>query len=119
MATAQRTTSSEARARVLLENAANWSRGTAITATGETVGVVLFASSRKPKPGEPHRIYITRCDGAGCDCPGAQRTWSGMCCHMIAVQTEAAAAREAAAVKPRARYDEVFVGSGFELTDAF
>ena len=47
MATQQRTTSSEARARVLLENAANWSRGTAITATGETVGVVLFASATR------------------------------------------------------------------------
>lgn len=118
MATTERITSSEARAQVLLENADKWSRGTAITATGATVGVVLFASSRKPKAGEAPRVWITRCDGAGCNCPGAQKTWSGVCCHMRAVRQEAEAARAAVGPK-RANYDELFRGSGFDLTDAF
>jgi hypothetical protein len=48
-------TASEARAQVLLENAANWSRGTAVTRTGETIGVVLFASGSRPGV-----VYMTR-----------------------------------------------------------
>ena len=99
MATQQRTTSSEARARVLLENAANWSRGTAITATGETVGVVLFASATRGGV-----VYMTRCDGLGCNCPGAVTRLD--CCHMKAVRMEAEQAREAA-TRPRVTLDEL------------
>lgn len=98
----QSITSSEARAQVLLENAANWSRGTAVTRTGETIGVVLFASGSRPGV-----VYMTRCDGRGCDCPGAQRTWSGTCCHQLAVAREAQQAREAVTVKLRAPYDQL------------
>lgn len=102
MATADRITSSEARAQVLLENAANWSRGTAVTRTGETIGVVLFASGSRPGV-----VYLTRCDGRGCDCPGAQRTWSGTCCHQIAVAWEAEQARATVGPKPRAKLENL------------
>lgn len=96
----QRTTSSEARAQMLLANAANWSRGTVTTRRGETIGVVLFASAS-----QLGTVYMTRCDGRGCDCPGAQRTRTGICCHQIAVAREAEQAREA--VGPKMRYDEL------------
>ena len=112
MAQTQRITSSEARAQVLLENAANWSRGTAVTATGETVGVVLFTSGSRPGV-----VYLTRCDGAACDCPAYQRGIR-QCCHIRAVRLEAEQAREAVTPK-RVSYDELFRGSGFDLTDAF
>lgn len=109
-------TSSEARARVLLENAANWSRGTAITATGETIGVVLFASGSRAGV-----VYMTRCDGRGCTCPAAQKTWSGRCCHQTAVTREAEQAR--AAVGPKLRLDDLMdrqLSEGRrQLVDAF
>ena len=80
----------------MLANAANWSRGPAITTTGETVGVVLFASGSQPGV-----VYLTRCDGrSGCSCPGYQRG-GRECCHMRACRMEAERAREQAARKPR------------------
>ena len=101
MAAQQRITASEARARMLLENAANWSRGTAITAAGETVGVVLFASGSRPGI-----VYLTRCDGLGCDCPGSVRYLD--CCHMRACRMEAEQARGAAARKPRVGLSDIW-----------
>lgn len=97
-------TASEARAQVLLENAANWSRGTAVTRTGETIGVVLFASGSRPGV-----VYLTRCDGAAgaCDCPGAQRSRSGLCSHVRAVRAEAEAARESVGSKPRTKLENL------------
>ena len=109
MVQTQRTTSSEARAQVLLANAPNWSRGTSITATGETVGVVLFTSGSRPGV-----VYLTRCDGAACNCPAYQRGLRE-CCHMRAVRLEAEAAREAATPK-RVSYDELM---DRHLVDAF
>lgn len=108
----QTITASEARARVLLENAASWARGTATTTTGETIGVVLFASGSRPGV-----VYMTRCDGAAgaCTCPAAQRGFRE-CCHVRAVRMEAEAAR--AAVGPRrATYAELMAAQG--LVDAF
>jgi predicted nucleic acid-binding Zn finger protein len=95
-------TASEARAQVLLENAANWSRGTAVTRTGETIGVVLFASGSRPGV-----VYMTRQDGeGGCSCPAYQRGFR-QCCHVRAVRADVAQAREAVTVKPRTTYDQL------------
>lgn len=113
MAQAQRISSSEARARVLLENAANWSRGTAITATGETIGVVLFASGSRPGV-----VYMTRCDGrGGCSCPAYQKGYRE-CCHMRAVRVEAEQARAAVGPK-RASYSDLFPDDEYGTTSAF
>lgn len=84
-------TASEARTQVLLENAANWSRGTAVTRTGETIGAVLFASGSRPGI-----VYLTRCDGAACDCLAYQRGIR-QCCHIRSVRMEVERARAALA----------------------
>lgn len=114
----QTITSSEARARVLLENAATWSRGTAVTRTGETIGVVLFASGSRPGV-----VYLTRCDGrGGCSCLAYQRGYRE-CCHVRAVRAEAEAAREAVGPKPRPTLDDLLDAhqreGRRELVDAF
>jgi hypothetical protein len=106
MATSKSITSSEARAQVLLENAANWSRGVAKTPVGE-VNVVVFASGSRPGA-----VYLTRQDGLGCNCPGAVRYLD--CCHMRAVRAdnERFTAFVDAALgpqsKPRATYADLF-----------
>lgn len=105
----QRITSSEARAAVLLGNAPNWSRGTATLPSGERVGIVTFASGSRPGV-----VYLTRCDGLGCTCPGSVHYLD--CCHMRAVRAEAEQAREAAAVKPRVSLDALLDN---HLVDAF
>lgn len=103
----QSITSSEARAQVLLENAANWSRGTAVTRTGETIGVVLFTSGSRPGV-----VYLTRQDGLGCNCPGAVTRLD--CCHMRAVRadnerfTAFVDAALGPAPKPRPSYADLF-----------
>lgn len=105
--TSKSITSSEARAQVLLENAANWSRGVAQTPAGE-VNVVVFASGSRPGV-----VYLTRQDGLGCNCPGSVRYLD--CCHMRAVRAdnERFTAFVDAALGPPAtmsRYDRLFPG---------
>lgn len=51
----------------------------------------------------------------GCTCEGARKR--GDCAHQESVRMFEA--REAAAVKPKARYEDIFVGLGDSLTDAF
>jgi hypothetical protein len=106
-------TSSEAKAELLLARAASWSRGTAITAHGETVGLVLFASATRPGV-----VYLTRCDGRACSCLAYQRG-GRTCCHILAVSREAASAREAATTRLEDLWDDHLDERARPLVDAF
>lgn len=101
-------------AEVLLARSARWSRGTVKTDDGLIVAVVTFSSSRQ-RPDGRTITYLTRVDGACCSCPGFVTRQA--CSHSLACRLEAERAREQAARKPR--YEDLFVGTGFELTDAF
>ena len=88
----------EQKALELAARSDTWSTGTARTATGAMVAINLFASES-----EPGRVHLTRIDGAGCTCDGAQKSRSGVCFHMKAcalvmmrVREEAVAHFEAA-----------------------
>ena len=81
-----------AQAEILLARSAFWTRGTAVTADGLTVGVVTFNSSRSSKDGRPI-VWLTRCDGAACSCTGFQMRQA--CSHAVACRMEAERAREA------------------------
>jgi uncharacterized Zn finger protein len=59
--------------------------------------VVTFASSRQGKDGRTV-TYLTRVDGACCDCPGFQARQA--CSHSVACKMDAERARESAARKP-------------------
>jgi hypothetical protein len=84
-------------ARILLARSAFWTRGTARTTDGALVNVVTFASSRQGKDGRTV-TYLTRVDGACCDCPGFQARQA--CSHSVACKMDAERARESAARKP-------------------
>lgn len=79
-----------------------WSDGTARTVRGELVAVNLFASDS-----EPGVVHLTRVDGKGCTCKGAQRTRRGVCYHMVACALVTERVR-GDAVRAKARYDELF-----------
>lgn len=98
----------QARADELFARRSTWARGKARDYRGELIGVVMFSSRTAPGV-----VYMTRCDGLGCNCPGAQRSRSGNCCHQIAVRKDVDAAR---APKPKRKYEELF---GDDLVDAF
>ena len=85
-----------AQAEILLARSAFWTRGTAVTEDGRTVGVVTFNSSRKRIDANGNEItvtYLTRCDGAACSCTGFQMRQA--CSHAVACRKEAERAREA------------------------
>lgn len=105
-----------AQAEILLARSAHWSRGTARTEDGLTVGVVAFSSSRQAKDGRTV-TYLTRCDGAACSCPGFQVRQA--CSHAVATRMESERAREAAARKPLDRYRELFTDDVLGLVSAF
>lgn len=109
--TAQVTPSMAAHAQVLLERATTWARGYD-TRTGRQF--VIFTSSRC-KDGQPV-LYYTAVDGSGCSCKSY--LYRGACSHAEATRLDAEQAREKVGPR-RATYDELFRGSGFELTDAF
>ena len=58
-----------------------WARGVARDYRGLTININLFASES-----EPGVVHLTRVDGAGCSCKGAQHSRSGICYHMAACQ---------------------------------
>lgn len=89
-------TAIRAKAEALLEKRQRWARGEA-RVNGALIGVVLFSSSRKPKnPNDPHIVYVTICTGLACNCPAAQKSASGRCCHRLAaaLDTEMAQSRQ-------------------------
>jgi hypothetical protein len=91
-----------AAAEILLARSAHWSRGTARTEDGRTVGVVAFSSSRQAKDGKP-MVWLARCDGACCDCPGFAARQA--CSHALACRLDAERAREQVARKPLDAYN--------------
>jgi hypothetical protein len=93
-----------AAAEILLARSAHWSRGTARTEDGRTVGVVAFSSSRQAKDGKP-MVWLARCDGAACSCPGF--AYRQACAHSVACRMDAERAREQAARKPLDRYNSI------------
>lgn len=101
-------------AEILLARSAFWTRGTARTADGLTVGVVTFNSSRQAKDGQTV-TYLTRCDGAVCSCPGFQVRQA--CSHAVAARMDAERAREAAVRKPR--YEDLFPADDYGTVAAF
>lgn len=111
MATAEITASMRAHAQVLLERSEKWARGYD-TRNGRQF--VVFTSSRS-KDGQPV-LYYTGAAGDGCTCPSF--LYRSACSHAEACRLEAEKARSAVGPK-RASYEEIFQGSGFELTDAF
>jgi hypothetical protein len=105
------TASQEAYASVLLARSARWARG---YRNSDGLQFVLFTSSRTLRDGTP--IYhMTAVDGSGCTCDGYR--FRGACSHALACKMDAERAR--AQVTRWATYDELFTGSGDELTDAF
>lgn len=105
------TASMNAYAEILLSRSDRWARG---RRNRDGVQFVTFASSRRDKDGQP--IYHqTAIDGSGCTCTGY--LWRGICSHAIACRMDAERARERAACRPR--YEDLYRGSGVELTDAF
>ncbi len=89
MTTTSYRNSTEQRALALAARSATWSRGTARTVNGALVAVNLFTSES-----DPGTVWLTRVDGAGCSCPGAQKSRSGVCCHMRACALVTERARE-------------------------
>lgn len=106
-------TTSQEKAIALAAHSETWSRGTARTARGELVAINLFASESQPGV-----VYLTRVDGAGCTCPGAQKSRSGVCCHMRACALVTERVRSAA-VKAKARYDELMDRFEYGTVPAF
>lgn len=78
--------------------------------TGQMFNV--FAS--KSAPGTVHKTWF---DGSACSCPRAQKSRSGRCCHRLACTIVTERAQESAARRPI--YEDLFVGDGSQLTDAF
>jgi hypothetical protein len=98
--TQQCSTTTHRKALELAAYSDRWSRGTARTITGSVVAVNLFASDS-----EPGKVWMTRVDGAGCNCRGAQQSRSGICFHMVACALVTEQARAAFAA-PTDVYDE-------------
>ncbi len=75
----------------------------------------VFASRTSPGV-----FYRTRIDGApgACTCPAARESKRGMCCHLIACRTLTERVQEQAA-RPTRRYEDLWIGDGSQLTDAF
>ena len=103
------------RAMELVAKADKWAEGVELT-TGRRF--VTFASSREPKPGEQPVYYRTAFNGKGCTCPAARKSRAGRCCHQLAAQIVTERVQDAAAI-PTKRYEDFWVGTGMELTDAF
>lgn len=103
------TESQKAHADLLLSRSHAWTRA---TRKRDGLAFVIFPSSRRGDANLPIGYYTTE---SACTCRGY--FYRGYCSHVLAVQREAEQAREA--VTRRARYEDVFRGSGFELTDAF
>lgn len=78
-----------------------WAKGTARNWRGNLIAVNLFASESRPGT-----VYLTRVDGAGCTCPGAQSSRSGVCFHMVACSLVTERAREEFA-RSTVIYDEI------------
>jgi hypothetical protein len=106
------TDSMRAYARVLLSKSDRWARG---VDHQRGVAFVMFASSRTDREGRP-MYHRTGRDGSICTCPGFLHR--GICSHALAVRTEAEEARERAATR-RPRYEDLWIGEGDSLTDAF
>ena len=103
--------STEQKALALAAHSERWSKGTARTATGALVAVNLFTSES-----EPGAVWITRVDGAGCNCHGAQKSRSGICFHMRACALVTERTRERIIQEHEADCREAASG---ELTIAF
>lgn len=73
----------------------------------------VFASTTTPGV-----FYRTRFDGRGCTCPAARKSRTGICCHRIAVRIVTERVQEQAA-RPSKRYEDLWIGDGSQLTDAF
>ena len=96
-------------AQLLLQRAATWTRA---TRKRDGLHFVIFPSSRShDDPNLPSGYYTTE---TACTCPSY--FYRGGCAHVLAVQQEAEAAREAAAVTPRVSLDALLDN---HLVDAF
>jgi hypothetical protein len=109
MATTFYSPTQQQKARAALSISDKWARGTVRTTDGANVGVVLFRSES-----DESVIYMTRCDGQGCNCPGAQKSARGRCWHQLAASLDADRARN----RPRKSYSDLF-SERDDLTDAF
>lgn len=103
----------ERKAVALAAHSEMWAKGTARTARGDLVAINLFASESQPGV-----VYLTRVDGAGCTCPGAQKSRRGVCLHMIACQIVTIRVRDAA-VRAKTRYDELMNRHDYGTVPAF
>lgn len=88
-------------AQLLLQRAATWTRA---TRKRDGLHFVIFPSSRShDDPNAPNGYYTTE---TACTCKSY--FYRGGCAHELAVRLEAEAGREAAAVTPRATYEDIF-----------
>lgn len=95
------TDSMRAQAQVLLSRSHKWARGYD-TRNGRQF--VIFTSSRQQPDGRPV-LYYTGIAGDGCTCKSY--LYRGACSHAEACRLEAERAREVAARKPKATYDQL------------
>lgn len=113
MALSGYSTTTHQKALALAAHSDHWSKGTARTVRGELVAVNLFASES-----EPGTVHLTRVDGAGCTCKGAQHSRTGVCYHMVACSLVTQRTTDAA-VAAKARYDELMNRHDYGTVPAF
>lgn len=114
MAIAQCSTNIQRKALALAAYSDRWARGTARIRNGTIVAVNAFASDSEPG----RVVHLTRVDGAGCTCKGAQLSRSGVCYHMLACQIVTMRVREAFGQPTPTTIDSAAYENG-GLVDAF
>ncbi len=96
---AQVTRSMQEHADVLIARSHTWAEG---IRHADGLHTYQFSSSRQRKDGSYAMYFASE---LGCTCPSFWHR--GQCAHVVAIRQVADRAREAAAVKPRARYEEL------------
>lgn len=104
----------DARARDLVPQVARWPKHTLKVQWGAFDAGTVFR--RVPSCTTDDTRYLA--NAVVCQCPDYQRA-GNVCKHIRAIRLDAEQAREAAVIKPRARYEDIFVGAGDSLADAF
>lgn len=99
------------KAEALVAKSDKWAEG---RRNADGVRFILFASATRVGV-----YYFTRIDGAFCSCPAGSKSRSGRCCHQLACQIVTERAQEQAAKPSRPTYEDLWIGSGMDLTDAF